>query len=554
MPKLLLFEADARAALGRGVEKLTKVIRGTLGPKGGNTIIDRPVGTPIISRDGVSIIEEIELEDLFENMGAQVAREVSMQTNEEVGDGTTTALILANAIIQEGFAAINDQISPIEVVNGINQAIEVMINTLQNSAQPVESDAVIEAVGSIAATETKIGRLVAKAIKTVGPEGIIKVEFGQLGETTMELDEGASFDRGYLSHHMVTDVERMEAVLENPLILISDLRINTPQQILGLHAKVEAANRPLLLIAEEISGEALTALLAKTKAGGPAVVAVHPPEYGKWRKGLNEDIAIITGGQVFTRELGATIEDVTIDDMGTANQIRVTSDNTYVTGGGGDPAQIRGRRDHVRRQIELTEVMVDRDKLEARLAKLSGGVAIIRAGGVTPAERNRREQLIEDAINATRAAIADGVIPGGGTALVQNASALDDLIESLSEGARSGAKIVQHALSEPLRCIVENCGVSRPNEIVDRVMKSPKGTGFNALTGELTDLFNAGVIDPVRTPCSALRSAGSIAGLILTTRALVADKPEWDDPTYGATRGGGAEKLDMNYGDAGVMG
>ncbi|MCB0213809.1 MAG: chaperonin GroEL, partial [Anaerolineae bacterium] len=432
MPKLLLFEADARAALGRGVEKLTNVIRGTLGPKGGNTIIDRPVGTPIISRDGVSIIEEIELEDLFENMGAQVAREVSMQTNEEVGDGTTTALILANAIIQKGFAVINDQVNPIEVVNGINQAIEVMITALQNSAQPVESDAIIEAVASIAATEPKIGRLVAQAIKTVGPEGIIKVEFGQLGDTTIELDEGASFDRGYLSHHMVTDVERMEAVLENPLILISDLRINTPQQILSLHAKAQDAGRPMLIIAEEISGEAMTALLSKTKAGGPAVVVVHPPEYGKWRKGLIEDIAIITGGRVLTRELGATVDDVTVDDLGTASQIRVTSDNTYVTGGAGDTAQIKGRRDHVRRQIDLTEVMVDRDKLEARLAKLSGGIAIIRAGGITPAERIRREQLIEDAINATRAAMEDGVIPGGGAALVQNAVALDDLIESLS--------------------------------------------------------------------------------------------------------------------------
>lgn len=553
MPKLLLFEAEARAALGRGVEKLTKVVRGTLGPKGGNTIIDRPVGTPIISRDGVSIIEEIELEDLFENMGAQVAREVSLQTNEEVGDGTTTALILANAIIQEGFAAINDQVNPIEIVSGIEQAIEIMVKTLQRAARPIENDAAIEAVAKIAANEAKIGRLVAEAIKTVGPEGIIKVDFGQLGETTMELDEGASFERGYLSHHMVTDVERMEAVLEQPLILISDLRINTPEQILDLHAKVQAADRPLLIIAEEISGEALTALLAKTKAAGPAIVAVHPPEYGKWRKGLLEDIAIITGGQVLTKELGATIEEVKLEDMGTADQIRVTSDNTYVTGGSGDPAQIKGRRDHVRRQIDLTEVMVDRDKLEIRLAKLSGGVAIIRAGGVTPAERNRREQLIEDAINATRAALAEGVIPGGGTALVQHAQALNDLIESLSGGAQAGARIVQQALHEPLRCIAENCGMNQPNEIVNRVAKAPQGTGFDAWTGELTDLVNAGIIDPVRTPCSALRSAGSIAGLILTTRALVTDKPEWDDPTYGATRGGGAENLDMDYRGAGVM-
>jgi chaperonin GroEL len=409
-------------------------------------------------------------------------------------------------------------------------------------------------VAKIAANEAKIGQLVAQAVKTVGSEGIINVEFGQLGETTMELDEGASFDRGYLSHHMVTDVERMEAVLDNPLMMISELRITTPEQVLHLHAIAEAANRPMLIIAEELSAEALTALLAKTKAGGPAVVAVHPPEFGKWRKATLEDIAIMTGGRVLVKELGATVEGVTLEDMGTVDNIRITTDNTYVTGGAGSAAQIKGRRDHVRRQIDLTEVPVDRDKLEIRLAKLSGGVAVIRAGGVTPAERMRREQLIEDAINATRAAIEEGIVPGGGTALVQNASVLDDLIGSLSGGAKEGAKIVQQALHAPLRCLATNCGVADADKVVKQVAKAAKGTGFNGWTGELTDLVSAGIIDPVRSPCSALRSAGSIAGLILTTQALVTDKPEWDDPTYGAARGGGAESLDMNYGDAGVMG
>ena len=555
MPKLLLFEAEARAALGRGVEKLTKTIQGTLGPKGGNTIIDRPVGTPIISRDGISIIEEIELEDLFENMGAQVAREVSMQTNHEAGDGTTTALVLANALIQGGFSVINDKVNPIDVVNGIEQAIEIIINTLQKAAQPVNgNDKILEAVAKIASNEAKIGQLVAEAIKTVGVEGIINVDFGQLGETTLELDEGASFDRGYLSHHMVTDVERMEAVLDNPLMMISELRITTPEQVLRLHGIAEAADRPMLIIAEELSAEALTALLAKTKAGGPAVVVVHPPEFGKWRKATLEDIAIMTGGRVLVKELGAKVEDVVLEDMGTVDSIRVTSDNTYVTGGGGDPAQIKGRRDHVRRQIDLTEVPVDRDKLEIRLSKLSGGVAVIRAGGVTPAERMRREQLIEDAINATRAAVEEGIVPGGGTVLVQNAQVLNDLIGSLSGGAKEGAKVVQQALSAPLRCLATNCGVADADKIVEQVAKSPKGTGFNGWTGQLTDLVSAGIVDPVRSPCSALRSAGSIASLILTTQALVTDKPEWDDPTYGATRGGGAENLDMDYGSAGVMG
>ena len=371
MPKLMLFQAEARAALGRGVEKLTKTIQGTLGPKGGNTIIDRPVGTPIITRDGVSIIQEIELEDPFENMGAQVAREVSMQTNAEAGDGTTTALILANAVIQAGFAVVKDKANPVDVVDGIEQAMDFVIRELKRLAQPVKSDAEIEAVARLAANEAKIGRLVAQAVKTVGPEGIIKVEEGQLGETTMELDEGASFDRGYLSHHMVTDLERMEAVLDNPLILISDLKIQNAEQLFGLQAK--AGNRSLLVIAEEVAAEAIATYLSKKKADTPPLVAVHPPDYGKWRQAMLEDIAIMTGGRVLTKDLRIQVEDAVAADFGSATQIRVNTDNTFVTGGSGNPAQIKGRRDHVRRQMELTEVAVDRDKLEIRLAKLSGG-------------------------------------------------------------------------------------------------------------------------------------------------------------------------------------
>ena len=544
----MLFQAEARAALARGVEKLTKTIQGTLGPKGGNTIIDRPVGTPIISRDGVSIIKEIELEDAFENMGAQVAREVSMQTNEEAGDGTTTALILANAIIQAGFAITKDRANPVDVVDGIEQAIETVIAELKQQAQPITTDKEIEAVARLAANEAKIGRLVAQAIKAVGPDGIIKVEYGALGETTLELAEGASFDRGYLSQHMVTDVERMEASLDNPLLLISDLRIQSAEQLFSLQAK--AGNRPLLVIAEEVSAEAIATFLSKKQAGSPAVVAVHPPEYGKWRASLLEDIAIITGGRVLTRELATQLETATLADMGTAQHIRVTADNTFITGGAGDAAQIRGRRDHVRRQMELTEVAIDRDKLDTRLAKLSGGVAVIKAGGVTPAERMRREQLIEDAVNAARSALAEGVVPGGGTALAQIASRLDGLIERLSGGAKDGARVIQQALYAPLRCIAENCGAANPDEIVRRVVASPPGTGFNGWTGELTDLKSAGIMDSVRSTSAALRNAGSIASLILTTQALVTDKPEWDDPTAGAARGGGAELLEM--GDSGT--
>jgi chaperonin GroEL len=546
MPKIMLFQAEARAALARGVDKLTKTVQGTLGPKGGNTIIDRPVGTPIVSRDGVSIIAEIELEDIFENIGAQVAREVAMQTNETAGDGTTTAMILANALVQEGFAVVQDKVNPIDLVEGITQAIEVVIKALKSSAQRLPSDAALEAVAGLAANDPAVGRLVAEAMRTVGPEGIITVEFGQLAATTLEVSKGVAFDRSYLSHHMVTNVETMEAVLDNPLLLITDLRLQTAEQVYGLQAKIAPTGKPLLIIAEEVSPEAVAAILAKKTGNEPLMAAVHPPEFGKWRKALLEDIAILTGGRVLAKDLGARIEELVLGDLGTAQQIRVTADETVITGGGGDPIQIRGRRDHVRRQIELTEVMVDRDKLEMRLAKLSGGVATIRAGGVTPAERMHREQLIEDAINATRAALEEGVVAGGGTAFVQCAPVLESLIDSLSGDAREGVKIVQRVLNTPLRCIAENCGIDQPDAIIAQVAKAPKGTGFNARTGELVDMVSAGIMDPVKVSSSALKNAGSIAGLILTTQALIADKPEFDDPTIGPARGGGAERLGID--------
>lgn len=550
MAKLMLFQAEARAALGRGVDKLTKTIEGTLGPKGGNTIIDRPVGTPIISRDGVSIIHEIELEDQFENMGAQVAREVSMQTNEDVGDGTTTALVLANDMIQQGFKAIENNANPIDLVDGMQQAIDLLIRNLNNLAQPIGNngsrDATIEAVAKISASEPKIGRLVAQAIKQVGPEGFISVEYGQLGDSKLEIDEGASFDRGYLSGHMVTDAERLEAVLENPLILISDLRIKTPDQIARLHTIATDAGRPLLIIAEEVSEEAIATVLSRMKAGGSKIVAVHPPEYGKWRKSALEDIAILTGGHFLAREFGNGIDVATIDDMGSAQKVKVTADDTSIIGGKGDPVAIKARREHVQRQMDLVEVMLERDKLEIRLAQLSGGTVEIQAGGVTPAERLRREQLIEDALNAARAAIEDGIVPGGGTALVQSGKVLNDLIASLNGGAKTGAQIVGESIKAPLRRIAMNCGAHNPSEIVEQVANSPAGIGFNGWNGQLTDMVAAGIIDPVRASCAALKNAGSIASLILTTQALVTDKPEWDDPTYGATRGGGAELLEMS--------
>jgi len=546
MPKIMLFQAEARAALGRGVEKLARTVQGTLGPKGGNTIIDTPLGTPIVSRDGVSIVQEIELEDPFENIGAQVAREVSMKTNEVAGDGTTTAMVLANALIQQGFAVVKQKANPIDVVEGIAQAIAVVVKALKVAAQPLKDDHAIAAVARIAANDAALGRLVGEAVRKVGANGIITVEYAQSNETTLELVEGFGFDRTYLSHHMVTDVETMEAVLDSPLLLLTDQRIQTPQEIRSLHALATKAGRPLLIIAEDVSADALATLLATKTSGGSQLVAVNPPEYGKWRQAMLEDIATMTGGRVLARELGARIEQVQIDDLGRAQQIRVTPDQTVISGGGGDAAQIRGRRTQVQRQLEQTEVMVDHDKLEMRLAKLSGGIAVIRVGGLTPSEQKRRDQLIEDAINATRAAVEEGVVAGGGTAYINCIGVVDTLIATLSGGAQDGAKVVRRVLSEPLRCIAENCGVDNPQAVVERVVAAPRGVGFNAWTGELVEMVGAGIIDPVKVSYTALQNAGSVAALILTTQALVADKPEYDDPTAGPTRGGGAERLGMS--------
>ena len=345
---------------------------------------------------------------------------------------------------------------------------------------------------------------------------------------------------------MVTDVETMEAILDNALVLLTDQRIQTAQEVLTLKDRVAATGRPVLIIAEDVSAEALSTMLATTATGGPRLVAIHPPEYGKWRQAMLEDIAVTTGGRVLAKELGAKIEQVQLSDLGTAQQIRVTPEQTVISGGGGDAAQIRGRRAQVQRQLEATEALVDRDKLEMRQAKLSGGVAVIRVGGVTPSEQKRRDQLIEDAINATRAAVEEGIVAGGGAAFVHSAVALDELIASLSGGEKDGARIVQRALTAPLRCIAENCGVEDPDAIVAQVAESPKGIGFNAWTGELVDMIGAGIIDPVKVSYTALQNAGAVAGLILTTQALVADKPEFDDPTTGPTRGGGAERLGMD--------
>ncbi len=539
MHKMILHDVEARRALARGVQKLAAAVETTLGPKGMNAMIDRPLGTPLVSRDGVSIANEIELPDRFENMGAQVVREVSMQTNEVAGDGTTTAMVLANALVQDGVQALEQGASPVDLTKGMQQAIAALIEHLRGQARPVANGA-LQSVATIAATDPEIGALVAEAIERVGADGIITSDYGMTVQTTLEVVEGMSFDRGYLSHHMVTDVERMEAVLDQPYILMTDLKIKQPAEIEGIRQAVAATGRPLLIIAEEVAPEVIVGLLGRSGKGQVAVV--HPPEYGHWRKAMLEDLAILVGGRVIARDLGGRLEDVRLEDLGSAAKVRAAASRTVVTKGGGDPDAIRARRVQVARQLQEAPPNIEQDKLKERLAKLSGGSAVILAGGATPVEQKRRIQLIDDALAAARAAAEDGIVAGGGTALAQAAPALAALLRGAEGDVAQGIRLVQGVLTKPAAWIARNAGHD-PASVLERLAQAPAGTGFDAAGERFTDLVAAGVIDPVRVTCTALQNAGSVAALILTTHSLIADLPEQHDPTAGPALGGGAELL-----------
>jgi chaperonin GroEL len=542
MPNIMLHDDEARRALGRGVAKLAKALRGSLGPRGMNAIIDRPIGTPLVSRDGVSIANEIELEDPFENIGAQVVREVSKQTNEVAGDGTTTATVLADALVQDGLSCLANGANPVELVQGLELAVSAAVAALKRAARPVTATADVRAVAVVAANDESIGQLVAEALERVGADGIVDVEFGTTVETRLEVVDGMAFDRGYLSHHMVTDVEKMQVVLEHPYILMTDHRLQTLEEVAALQALIADSKRPLLIIAEEVAPACVVALLSARDKGAPQVAAIHPPDYGHWRKAMFEDIAIMTGGRVIAKDLGGRIDAVQLRDLGSARQVRVAHNQTIITAGGGDPAAIRARRQQVARQYELAPQNVERDKYQQRLAKLSGGTAMIFAGGATPVEQKRRFQLIEDAINAARAAIAEGVVPGGGTAMLQVASDLDRLIEESKGSVGQGAKLLRRALQTPLQYIASNCGLDG-EAVVAKTLRSSRGMGLDARTGEFVDLVQAGIIDPVRVTYCAVRNAASVAGLILTTQTLIAKKPDYVDPTAGVALGGGGELL-----------
>jgi chaperonin GroEL len=542
MPKIMLHDEAARAALGRGVAKLAKAVRGTLGPKGMNAIMDRPIGTPIVSRDGVSIASEIELECPFENMGAQVLREVSKQTNEVAGDGTTTATVLADVLVQDGLKCLAAGVNPVELVEGLELAATETIAALKRSASALHGPAGLRAVAGIAANDTALGNMVAEAFERAGNQGIVAVEFGNMVETTLEIVEGMAFERGYLSHHMVTDVEKMQVVLDNPFILMTDHKIRAGEQLAGAISLIEKSSRPLLIIAEDVAPPVIMQLLARREKGGFNVAAIHPPEFGHWRKAMLEDIAITTGGRVISVDLGGKLENVELHDLGSARQVRISASKTLITAGGGDQRKIVARREQIMRQYDAAPENIERDKFRERIAKLSGGTAMILAGGATPVEQKRRTQLIEDAINATRAAIEEGIVPGGGLALLRAAPQLDRLIGELKGGAKQGAELLQRSLSRPFYCIAANAGLNGDAETT-KAAAGENDHGLDARNGTSVDLIEAGIIDPVKVCYNAVRNAVSVAGLILTTQTLIAKKPDNFDPTAGPALGGGAELL-----------
>lgn len=542
MPKIMLHDDAARAALGRGVAKLSKAVRGTLGPKGMNAIIDRPLGTPIVSRDGVSIAAEIELECPFENMGAQVLREVSKQTNEVAGDGTTTATVLADVLVQDGLKCLAAGANPVELVEGLELAVLETIAALKRSAKPLDGAAGLRAVASIAANDTALGNMVAEAFEKAGNHGIVAVEFGNTVHTTLEIIEGMAFERGYLSHHMVTDVEKMQVVLDNPFILMTDHKIQTMDQLNGVLSLIDKSGRPLLIIAEEVAPGVIMQLLSRREKSDFKVAAIHPPEYGHWRKAMLEDIAITTGGRVISVDLGGKVEKAELHDLGSARQVRISSSKTLITAGNGDAKKITARREQVMRQYDAAPENIERDKFQERIAKLSGGTAMILAGGATPVEQKRRTQLIEDSINATRAAIEEGIVPGGGMALLKIAPQLDATIKAMKGSTREGALLLQRALSRPLFHIASNAGLDGEAEVA-KASKAKNGYGLDARNGSSVDMFVAGIVDPVKVCYCAVRNAASVAGLILTTQTLIAKKPDDYDPTAGPALGGGAELL-----------
>ena len=523
MSKEIKFSSDARSAMVRGVDILADTVKVTLGPKGRNVVLEKSFGSPLITNDGVTIAKEIELEDHFENMGAKLVSEVASKTNDIAGDGTTTATVLTQAIVREGIKNVTAGANPIGIRRGIEAAVATAVEALKNNAIPVSSKEAIAQVAAVSSRSEKVGEYISEAMEKVGKDGVITIEESRGMETELEVVEGMQFDRGYLSQYMVTDNEKMVADLENPYILITDKKISNIQEILPLLESILQSSRPLLIIADDVDGEALPTLVLNKIRGTFNVVAVKAPGFGDRRKAMLEDIAILTGGTVITEDLGLELKDATIEALGQAAKVSVDKDSTVIVEGAGNPEAIANRVAVIKSQIETTTSEFDREKLQERLAKLSGGVAVIKVGAATETELKEMKLRIEDALNATSAAVEEGIVAGGGTALVNVIPAVVAL--ELTGDEATGRSIVLRALEEPVRQIAYNAGYEG-SIVIDRLKNAEAGTGFNAATGEWVNMIEAGIIDPVKVSRSALQNAASVASLILTTEAVVANKPE----------------------------
>lgn len=532
MAKILVFDEAARRALERGVNAVANAVKVTLGPRGRNVVLEKKFGSPTITKDGVTVAKEVELEDHLENIGAQLLKEVASKTNDVAGDGTTTATVLAQAIVREGLKNVAAGANPLALKRGIEKAVEAAVEKIKALAIPVEDRKAIEEVATISANDPEVGKLIADAMEKVGKEGIITVEESKSLETELKFVEGYQFDKGYISPYFVTNPETMEAVLEDAFILIVEKKVSNVRELLPILEQVAQTGKPLLIIAEDVEGEALATLVVNKLRGTLSVAAVKAPGFGDRRKEMLKDIAAVTGGTVISEELGFKLENATLSMLGRAERVRITKDETTIVGGKGKKEDIEARINGIKKELETTDSEYAREKLQERLAKLAGGVAVIRVGAATETELKEKKHRFEDALNATRAAVEEGIVPGGGVTLLRAISAVEELIKKLEGDEATGAKIVRRALEEPARQIAENAGYEG-SVIVQQILAETKNPryGFNAATGEFVDMVEAGIVDPAKVTRSALQNAASIGALILTTEAVVAEKPEKKEST-----------------------
>lgn len=543
MAKQIMYGEDARKALSAGIDKLADTVKITLGPKGRNVVLGKKYGAPAITNDGVTIAKEIEVKDAFENMGAQLVKEVATKTNDSAGDGTTTATVLAQAMVREGMKNVAAGANPMDVKRGMQKAVEVVVAELKKNSAKVKGSEDIARVATVSASDESIGKLIADAMEKVTADGVITIEESKTAETFSEVVEGMQFDRGYITPYMVTDTEKMEAVIDDALLLITDKKLSSIQDILPLLEQIVQSGRKLVIVAEDVEGEALSTLIVNRLRGTFTCVAVKAPGFGDRRKEMLQDIAVLTGGQVISEELGYDIKETTMEMLGKAKQIKVTKENTIIVDGAGDKENIKNRVAQIRAEIENSTSDFDREKLQERLAKLSGGVAVIRVGAATEVEMKEKKLRIEDALNSTKAAVEEGIVPGGGTAPLEAMVAVDALCAKLEADEKTGARIVYKAMESPLRQIAENAGLEG-SVIIDKIRSAKKkGYGFNAQNEEYGDMVSMGIVDPTKVTRNAIENAASVAAMVLTTESLVADEPEPPAPPMPAGGMGGMDGM-----------